>query len=381
MVFNRNDSEIENKLLEGYNFANESVVIEDVCAIFFNAGEPKSGKETLKILNDCIDAYENNFERRMSTKPFTDIFEILSELKKEKKDTLRLPFLDMLKSIDYDKICAVMRLCGAQIPPKSCIKKLKAGGDFNFRFKKLITGIDFLKFNMDDFYNCFDALKDAKDGDFEAYFDSMFLVSTYMLMLKVCTSLYQYDDMKKEILEKNVANFVLVAVKLCIVKQYKSSKDRESILQALLVLTNFMCFDVAQLEQLVYSDKIIKKIQSANASRERKKAWKHLDEYYDRAVKLAMERWEAKDQRLHHQMANDLMTEINSPIVEKIRIEVLKEYSRKDPNQQNEDAYKDEIKKRIAYETMSVRTLKKKLQPIAVKYKRFYDPGSRARKN
>lgn len=112
MVFDMNDSELERATLKASNFINENIVIGNIHSIFFTAGEPSSGSETLKILNDCIDVYEANFENRMKTKPFTDVFEILQELKKEKKDALRWPFLDFLKSLEYDKIFALMRVFG-----------------------------------------------------------------------------------------------------------------------------------------------------------------------------------------------------------------------------------------------------------------------------
>lgn len=268
---------------------------------------------------------------------------------------------------------------GGGEPPKKYVEKLKSGGQFNFRFKNFMMGIDLVKFSMDDFYSNFDALKEAPDGDLTAYHDSIFLVNLYSLVLGVCTSLYQYENIKKEILEKNVANFILVALKLCTIKQYKASKDRGSILQALLLLADLMSFDLAQVEQIIFSDKLLKKMQSIFASNERKKGWKPLDEYYDRAVKSAIEYWEKKDKRLHHEMANDLISEISGPVIDRIRKELLKKYSKEDPSKQNEDAYKKELKIRISYETMSARTLRKKLQPIAIKYKKFYDPGSRAR--
>jgi len=362
-------------------FFKENPFFSDrVTSLISESQEPKSVEDVLHLIHICIDAYENDLILKLNSKPFVDIFEIIYKLKQEDKELLKKPYLEILKSYDYDGAISFMKYVGVEkIPSKTLTDKLKAGGFFDKRFRafcEMLNAFDVSTEGVTDYM--YGSIPEKNDYPY-AMFSALSLSGVFLIFITMCSKVYSQDENKNAIIKQYASEFLVLTTKLSYVQNFKNSEYINSLQTSLLFLTNFIAIDFLKVNDLFFSKDIAKIIQRIFSSKNRKDGWSTLDQHYAMAISIAEQRWKNGDARLHHQMALDLRDEIDEPICDQILAELLDKYPTKNKDVEQNKLFEAEKMKRFRYETLSLGTLKKKLKDVAKKYKKYHDPGAKYR--
>ena len=359
---------------------DNSLSFSGITSIIIDSDNPENVEDILKIVHKCIDAFEDDFIIKLKSKPYSDVFEVMSELQAIDKNLLKDSFVETTKAYDYDGALFLMRHFGhGKIPPKAFVDKLRAGRFFERRFFPFWKVFQSIEPSVDFLTAYFNSLGQIDENGVQDLFHEQLWSNFFLLVLLLCSSFYKNDEEKSSILGQFSKEFLVLITKLSYIQNFKNSNQWNDVRASLSFLINFVALDYLKITDLFFGKKFGKLMQKSLGSVNRTKGWSTLELYYKKACEIAKQRWENGDERYHHQMAEDLLEEINEPIRDQIMAELLDKYPQKNKDPVEKQKFEDEKKRRFSYETLSFVTLKKRLRDIAKKYGKYYDPGAKYR--
>jgi len=360
-------------------FTNKILFYSMADDILRDCPEPQNLDDMKDLIHACISSYWELLFKSLKSKPFTDLYDIISELQKEDDINLEAPVREILKSFKYDEVFGLLRQVGAQTPSNSYINKLKSGDLFRARFNRIVKNLRAFEPSIDSVVRFLGSSTDITKVTLKEFSEIQALVHFYGLFLKIAESIYDGDELKRDVLSENKDDFLVTITKICLIFDFMRSEGYDKVVDSLLFFTNLVAFDLAQLNELFFTSGYTEFIQKMFSSKNRKKGWSELEKQYQRAISIIDKKWDDGDTRWHYELVAEVVDEINEEIKDKILSELLAKYPSKLTNKDQQKQFEKEKEKRFNYETLSVGTLNKKIKEKAIERGRYYDPGAKYR--
>ncbi|MEL7640331.1 MAG: hypothetical protein AAGU21_11870 [Solidesulfovibrio sp.] len=120
---------------------------------------------------------------------------------------------------------------------------------------------------------------------------------------------------------------------------------KEDVSWNFLQLFNSIFFQFQLILDFIESESSLKLIHSDISARGQNKRWETTRQLNQKAVNLIYKAWANGDKRLHDEIARDIVSEINDPIMKPYREVLCKKYSNKDFDYKEKKYYNSELSK------------------------------------